>query len=83
MCTLSLLEISLYASVLSIIDDIVQLRLGISVLRGRTLCSLGGDKVRMLTHTYQHKPVRKIPGRKVNMAVCNHQTDCPQDLCLI
>ena len=38
------------------------------------LCTtpLGGDKVSMLTHTYPHKPLRKI---KVTM--CNHQADSP------
>ena len=34
------------------------------------LWTLGGDKVSMLTHTYPHKPLRKI---KVTM--CNHQAD--------
>ena len=31
---------------------------------------LGGDKVSMLTHTYPHKPLRKIA-----MSICNHQAD--------
>ena len=32
----------------------------------------GGDKVSMLTHTYPHKPIRKI-----KVTVCNHQADSP------
>ena len=32
--------------------------------------SLGGDKVSMLTHTYPHKPLRKI-----EVTICNHQAD--------
>ena len=34
--------------------------------------TLGGDKMRMLTHTYQHKPLRKI-----KVTICNHQADSP------
>ena len=33
---------------------------------------LGGDKVSMLTHTYPHKPPRKI-----TVTICNHQADSP------
>ena len=32
----------------------------------------GGYKVSMLTHTYPHKPMRKI-----KVTICNHQTDSP------
>ena len=35
-------------------------------------CTLWGDKVSMLTHTYPHKPLRKIKVTK-----CNHQADSP------
>ena len=33
---------------------------------------LKGDKVSMLTHTYPHKPLRKI-----EVTTCNHQTGSP------
>ena len=32
----------------------------------------GGDKVSMLTHTYEHKPLRNI-----EVTICNHQADSP------
>ena len=35
-------------------------------------CPLEGDKVSMLTHTYPHKPLRKI-----EVTICNHQADSP------
>ena len=31
-----------------------------------------GDKVSMLTHTYPHKPLKKI-----EVTICNHQADSP------
>ena len=34
--------------------------------------TLRGDKVTVLTHTYLHKPVRKI-----KVTICNHQADSP------
>ena len=36
------------------------------------IITLGGDKVSMLTHTYPHKPLRKI-----KVIICNHQADSP------
>ena len=36
------------------------------------LSTLRGDKVSMLTHTYSHKPPRKI-----RVARCSHQADNP------
>ena len=43
--------------------------------------NLGRDKVSMLTHTYPHKPLRKI-----KVTICNHQSGgplCVVALCLI
>ena len=37
-----------------------------------SIIPFGGDKVSMLTHTYPHKPLRKI-----KMTICNHQVDSP------
>ena len=34
--------------------------------------TLGGDQVSMLTHTYPHKPLKKI-----YVTMCNHQADSP------
>ena len=47
-------------------DEIVQVVTG--------AYTLGGDKVSrpMLTHTYPHKPLRKI-----KVTICNHQADSP------
>ena len=36
------------------------------------ISTLRGDKVSMLTHTYPHKPLRKI-----KVTICNHQADDP------
>ena len=38
--------------------------------------TLRGDKVSMLTHTYPHKPLRKI-----KVAICIHQVDTPLNVC--
>ena len=41
-------------------------------LHNYTPATLRGDKVSMLTHTYPHKPLRKI-----KMTICNDHADNP------
>ena len=44
----------------------------ITLLSLHYVCTLGGDKVSMLKHTYPHKPLGKII-----VTICNHQADSP------
>ena len=39
---------------------------------GEVIITSGNNKVSMLTHTYPHKPLRKI-----KVVICNHQADNP------
>ena len=43
-----------------------------------SLYNRGSDKVSMLTHTYPHKPLRKIKA-----TICNHQPDSPPNVGLM